>query len=92
MLGADVVIPGDPAANPPTPNRKAYGWADVQLLNAVSSVMNAENYAYFGLLARLGDRGFRLPPTAPQAAAGMLTYNPPNITSKVKRMFTVWKG
>ena len=92
LKGRDVVILGNPLAQPPTPNRKAYGWADVQVLYPVQSLMNAENYALFGLLARLGDRGFRLFISNNDAIAGRLTYNRPSITSKFKRNIGFWEG
>jgi hypothetical protein len=73
------------------PDRDGYGWANVQFLTPAQSLLNAESYAYFGLLARLGDRGFKLVSDA-GAVAGKLEYNPVDIPTKVKRKIKLWKG
>jgi len=92
MIGRDFFFPAIPGAIPPVPDRDSYVWTNVLLLNPAQSVENAENYAFFGLLSRLSDRGFRLFITGPGRAAGKFTYNPPEITSKIKRLIKLWKA
>ena len=66
---------------------EAYGWTnvvDTNLFDNHDSLNNADNYAYFGLIAKLADRRFRLALPTAQAQAGNLVYDN-NIPQKVKR-------
>jgi hypothetical protein len=56
----------------------SYGWRNVvnrDLFNNTDSLKNAENYAYFGLCAKLADHNWRLPDDINEARKGRLVYD-----------------
>lgn len=55
----------------PTP----YGWVEVQKLPAQYALKNADQYAYFGLIAKLADRFFRLAEPDALAMQGRVIYD-----------------
>jgi hypothetical protein len=57
---------------------------DTTIFNNQDSLKNADNYAYFGLIAKLADRKFRLALPTAQAQSGNLVHDNP-IPQKAKR-------
>jgi len=56
----------------------SYGWKNLvnkSLFNNTDSLKNADQYAYFGLFARLADRKWRLSNDINEAGDGRLVYD-----------------
>ncbi|MCJ1378821.1 hypothetical protein MMC17_001920 [Xylographa soralifera] len=54
---------------------EAYGWEEIQKLSAARALVNADSYAYLGLLAKLEDRFWRLSRKPSEAEQGRLVYD-----------------
>ncbi|KAL9109123.1 MAG: hypothetical protein Q9227_006214 [Pyrenula ochraceoflavens] len=54
----------------------AFGWKNVQALSDDESLLNADNYVYYALIAALADRKFRVAPSGPDRKRGKLIYDP----------------
>lgn len=76
-----MITPAIPGGNSAV---RGYGWGNLQLVALGDCLSNADNYVYFALLARLGDRGFRLVSDAAGASAGNVVYDRPSITYKAR--------
>ncbi|KAF2763541.1 hypothetical protein EJ05DRAFT_496358 [Pseudovirgaria hyperparasitica] len=50
----------------------AYGWSNIIRKQTVDALLNADNYAHFGMLALLDSLNYKLHPNPTQAAAGVL--------------------
>ncbi|KAL9624844.1 MAG: hypothetical protein Q9160_000890 [Pyrenula sp. 1 TL-2023] len=70
--------------SPSHPPDRAYGWDDsIDLHSADLSLNNADNYAFFALLAVLMDRHFRLSKIESETQFGKLVYDRNGITSRL---------
>ncbi|KAL9114258.1 MAG: hypothetical protein Q9227_001680 [Pyrenula ochraceoflavens] len=63
--------------SPTVEGQSAAGWRDVQMLDDVQSINNADNYAYYCLIAGLADRGWRVElGSAEEVSGGLLVQDP----------------
>ncbi|MCJ1292952.1 hypothetical protein MMC34_004505 [Xylographa carneopallida] len=54
---------------------EGYGWKRIQTLSTARALLNADSYAYLGLLAKLEDRFWRLSKKPSEAEDGKLVYD-----------------
>jgi hypothetical protein len=63
----------------------AYAWIPLQTLTTAKALLNSDSYAYFGALAVIADRKYRLSTVPEDAEAGVLEHDPDGIPSKHRR-------